>query len=83
MSTATIRELRTSFPKIRARIEREGEVIITDRGKAAFVLRAFTEKPKKTKPPIDYYARLLSYSGGRMATQAEMDALDEANRGDR
>ena len=32
MSTATIRELRTSFPKIRARIEREGEVIITARG---------------------------------------------------
>lgn len=47
MSTATIRELRTSFPKIRTRIEREGEVIITDRGKAAFILRAYTEKPKK------------------------------------
>ena len=50
MSTATIRERRTSFPKIRARIEREGEVIITDRGKAAFVLRAFTAKPKKRSP---------------------------------
>ena len=79
MSTATIRELRTSFPKIRARIEREGEVIITDRGKAAFILRAY----KKMKAQPDYYARLLSYSGGRMATQVEMDALDEANRGDR
>ena len=83
MSTATIRELRTSFPKIRARIEREGEVIITDRGKAAFILRAYTAKSKKMKTQPDYYARLLSYSGGRMATQAEMDALDEANRGDR
>ena len=54
MSTATIRELRTSFPKIRTRIEREGEVIITDRGKAAFVLRAYTEKPKKRKAQPDY-----------------------------
>ena len=35
------------------------------------------------KAQPDYYARLLSYSGGRMATQVEMDALDEANRGDR
>lgn len=83
MSTATIRELRTSFPKIRARIEREGEVVITDRGKAAYVLRAYSERPKKAKAQPDYYARLLGYSGGRIATQAEMDALDEANRGDR
>ena len=83
MSTATIRELRTSFPKIRARLDREGEVIITDRGKAAFVLRPYTERPKKAKPQPDYYARMMSYSRGRMATQAEIDALDDANRGDR
>ncbi len=82
MSTATIRELRTSFPKIRARIEREGEVIITDRGKAAFILRAYPERPKKPQPQPDYYARLLSYSRGRMATQAEIDALTDANKGD-
>ena len=82
MSTATIRELRTSFPKIRDRIEREGEVIITDRGKAAFVLRAYAEKPKNSQPPIDYYARLLSYMPKPMS-DAAMKALDEANRGDR
>jgi antitoxin (DNA-binding transcriptional repressor) of toxin-antitoxin stability system len=80
MSTATIRELRTSFPKIRARIEREGEVIITDRGKAAFVLRAFTAKPKKTKPPIDYYARLLSYMPKPISAEAERRL--EADRDD-
>ncbi|MEY2880472.1 MAG: hypothetical protein RLZZ15_2852 [Verrucomicrobiota bacterium] len=82
MSTATIRELRTSFPKIRARIAREGEVIITDRGRAAFVLSTYTERPKKTKPQPDYYARLLSYMPKPMS-KAAMDALDEANRGDR
>ena len=71
MSTATFRELRTSFPKIRTRIEREGEVIITDRGKAAFVLRAYTEPPKKPAPPIDYYARLLTYMPQPISADAE------------
>ena len=81
MSTATIRELRTSFPKIRTRIEREGEVIITDRGKAAFVLRAYTEQPKKPTPPIDYYARLLTYMPQPISADAER-RLD-ADRDDR
>ena len=81
MSTATIRELRTSFPKIRTRIEREGEVIITDRGKAAFVLRAYTEQPKKSAPPIDYYARLLTYMPQPISADAER-RLD-ADRDDR
>ena len=81
MSTATIRELRTSFPKIRTRIEREGEVIITDRGKAAFVLRAYTEQPKKPAPPIDDYARLLTYMPQPISADAER-RLD-ADRDDR
>ena len=81
MSTATIRELRTSFPKIRTRIEREGEVIITDRGKAAFVLRAYTEQPKKPAPPIDYSARLLTYMPQPISADAER-RLD-ADRDDR
>ena len=81
MSTATIRELRTSFPKIRARIEREGEVIITDRGKAAFILRAYTEKPKKMKAQPDYYARLLSYMPKPISAEAERRL--EADRDDR
>ncbi len=81
MSTATIRELRTSFPKIRARIEREGEVIITDRGKAAFVLRAYRERPKKPKPPIDYYARLLGYMPKPISAEAERRL--EVDRDDR
>lgn len=81
LSTATIRELRTSFPKIRARIEREGEVIITDRGKAAFVLRAYAEPPKRAKSQPDYYARLMSYMPIPMSAEAE-HRLD-ADRDDR
>ncbi len=81
MSTATIRELRTSFPKIRARIEREGEVIITDRGKAAYILRPYAGKPKKAQPKIDYYARLLSYMPKPISAEAERRL--EADRDDR
>jgi len=47
MSTASIRELRTSFAKIRARLDREGHVISTGRGKSAFFcdcLRPFVAK---------------------------------------
>ncbi|MSU50155.1 MAG: hypothetical protein EXS37_13905 [Opitutus sp.] len=81
MSTATIRELRTSFPKIRTRIAREGEVIITDRGKAAFVLRAYTERPKQPKPQPDYYARLTSYMPKPIS--AETERRLDADRDDR
>jgi antitoxin (DNA-binding transcriptional repressor) of toxin-antitoxin stability system len=49
MSIATIRELRTSFPKVRARVQRDGQVIITDRGKAAFLLTAYQAPAKKRK----------------------------------
>jgi len=81
MSTATIRELRTSFPKIRARFDREGQVIITDRGKPAFLLTAYQDPPKKKRPRIDYYARLLSYMPKPMSAAGER-ALD-ADRDDR
>ena len=53
MSTATIRELRTSFPKIRTRIEREGEVIITSLEQAfeALMGRAGTHITMQTPKP--------------------------------
>ncbi len=81
MSTATLRELRTSFPKVRTRVARDGEVIITDRGKAAFVLRAYSKRSKIAKPLPDYYARLLSYMPQPISAEAER-RLD-ADRDDR
>ena len=81
MSTASIRELRTSFPKNRARLDREGQVIITDRGKAAFLLTTYQAPKKPRRPRIDYYARLLSYMPKPMSAAA-MRAMD-ADRDDR
>ncbi len=81
MSTATIRELRTSFPKVRARVQRDGQLIITDRGKAAFLLTAYQAPAKKRKSPPDYYARLLGYMPEPISPGAER-AL-EADRDDR
>ena len=45
MATATIRDLRTQFPRLKELIAREGEVIVTDHGRPAFVLRSY-EAPR-------------------------------------
>ena len=81
MTTATVRQLRTEFPKIRAALHRNGEVVITERGKESYVLRPY-ETPKKKKPgKIDYYARLLSYMPKPIS--AEASRAMNADRDDR
>ncbi len=57
-NTATIRELRTDFRSVKRRIEEHGEVVITDRGQPAYVIKALPA-PRKTITSLpDYYARL-------------------------
>jgi hypothetical protein len=81
MTTASVRQLRTEFPKVRKAILREGEVVVTERGQAAYVIRPYT-KPKKAKPKkIDYYARLLSYMPKPIS--AETERYLDADRDDR
>ena len=83
MAKATIRQLRTEFPKVRAMIEREGEVVVTERGQAAYVLRPY-QAPKKKKPksePFDYYARLIKRMPKPISAAASR-AMD-ADRDDR
>ena len=82
MKTATIRDLRTRFPEVRKLLEREGEIVVTDRGKPVVVLKAYVA----TRPPrpstVNYYRRLRR----RMAkplTSAQRRTLDEADRGER
>ena len=61
MKTASIRQLRTEFPKVRAAIAREGEIVVTERGQAAYIIKPYVA-PKKRKAksePFDYYARLI------------------------
>ena len=57
--TATIRELRTDFRSVKRRIEEHGEVVITDHGEPAYVIKPLPASPKKRAPVPDYYARLL------------------------
>jgi antitoxin (DNA-binding transcriptional repressor) of toxin-antitoxin stability system len=80
---ATIRELRTDFRSVKRKVEEHGEVTITDRGEAAYVLRAAPPpKPKKNSPPIDYYKRLLKTQPKPMSAE-ETDKFWEEERGDR
>jgi antitoxin (DNA-binding transcriptional repressor) of toxin-antitoxin stability system len=81
MSTATIRDLRTRFPKVRRLLDQEGEVIVTDHGRPVAVLRAFDE-PRTKGGAVDYYAR-LSQRMPKAISRTSRRALDEADRGGR
>ena len=58
-NTATIRELRIDFRGVKRRIEEHGEVVITDRGEPAYVIKPLPSAPKKIAPLPRYYARLV------------------------
>lgn len=82
MKTASIRQLRTEFPKVRTMIEREGEVVVTERGQAAYVIKPYVAPKKKAPPePFDYHARLLK----RMPKPVSVEASKamESDRDDR
>jgi antitoxin (DNA-binding transcriptional repressor) of toxin-antitoxin stability system len=82
MTTATVRDLRTKFPKLKAIIAREGELVVTDRGRPAYLLLAFTP-PRTAKPPsINYFARLKVHQPHPLSVAASR-ALDEHDRGER
>ncbi len=82
-ATATIRELRNHFPRIRKLIDEEGEVVVTDQGQPRYRLARYVPAGRrKTPAPKDYLARLRRHQP-RSATAAEANALREANRGGR
>ncbi|MBW7897001.1 MAG: type II toxin-antitoxin system Phd/YefM family antitoxin [Opitutaceae bacterium] len=82
MKTATVRQLRTEFSKVRDIIEREGEVVVTERGQAAYIIRSY-QAPKKQaqEVPFDYYARLVKRMPKPISAKAAK-AMD-ADRDDR
>jgi antitoxin (DNA-binding transcriptional repressor) of toxin-antitoxin stability system len=80
--TATIRDLRNHFPKIRKLVESEGEVLLTERGKPRYRLALYTPERPQAPPLIDFWARLYAYQPEPM-TAAQVRELDEENRGDR
>ena len=82
MTTATVRDLRTQFPRIRRLLEEEGEIIVTDHGRPVAVLRPFQAASAQRPEPLDYYARLRQRMP-RPISSAARRSLDEADRGER
>ena len=81
--TATIRELRNNFPKIRKLVEQEGEVVVTDQGTPKYRLTRFTPTTRPaTLAPKDYMVRLRRHQA-RPLSRAAAKALHDANRGER
>lgn len=82
MATASIRDLRTKFPKVRHLIETKGEVIVTERGEPRFLLRPYHAQLSKKPPALDFYRRLVARMP-KMLTEKQSRAIDELNRGER
>ena len=83
MATASVRDLRNHFPKIKKMVETQGEVIVTDKGQPKYKLTLFTRgQPGKTVRAKDYMARLRSYQP-RPLSAAAAKSLHDENRGRR
>jgi antitoxin (DNA-binding transcriptional repressor) of toxin-antitoxin stability system len=81
-ATATIRDLRNNFPRVRKLVETEGEVVVTEQGTPKYRLTRYVSARTKAAPPKDYVARLRRHQP-RPLTAAAARGLDEANRGAR
>jgi len=77
---ATIRELRTDFRSVKRRIEQHGEVVITDRGEPAYVIKSLPAPFGKRAPAPDYYARLLKRQPKALTAEATRRFWDEERR---
>ena len=83
MASATVRDLRNRFPKVRKLVETEGEVLVTERGKTRYRLTLYTPVHEAKEPPAkDYLARMKRHQP-RALRRAAAAALDEDNRGRR
>ncbi len=81
-ATATVRELRNRFPEIRRRLELEGEVLVTERGKPRYRLTLYAPPKQASASAVDYWERLNSYQP-RPLTKARSRKLHDENRGER
>jgi len=82
-ATATVRELRNHFPRVKRLVEEEGEVVVTDQGTPKYRLTRYAPTTRKKAPsPKDYLARLRRHQARPMSAAASR-ALHDANRGER
>lgn len=80
--TASIRDLRNHFPKVRQLVETEGEVLLSEKGRTRYRLLLHSAAPPTPAPPVDYWARLIAHQPKPLTT-AQARSLHEDNRGDR
>ncbi len=78
--TATIRQLRTDFRSVKRRIEQHGEVVITDHGHPAYVIKLLPAPSRKRPSPPDYYARLLKRQPKGLSAAATRQFWEEERR---
>ncbi len=82
-STATVRDLRNRFPRVRRLVESEGEVLVTERGEPRYRLTLYTSRKRASEPRVkDYLARLKRHQPVPLDALAAK-ALTEENRGER
>lgn len=81
-ATASIRDLRNHFPKVRQLVETEGEVLLSENGHTKYRLLLHTEPPAQAVRPVDYWARLTAHQSTPL-TPAQARSLHDDNRGDR
>ena len=80
--TASIRELRTDFRAVKKKIEEHGEIIITDNGEPAYLIKPVQRKREKRAPLPDFYARLVKRQPKPLSAE-ETRQFREEERGDR
>ena len=81
-ATASIRDLRNRFPRVRKIVEAEGEILLTESGKTKYRLVLHTPRPRNAPKPIDYWGRLTAYQPTSLSAEQSQSLQDE-NRGDR
>lgn len=81
MKTASVRQLRTEFPKVLAWVNAGQEVAITRRRKIVANLTPAGDAPKKKPTVPDFRARLQAIYGDKVVPADAMAELLADNRG--
>ena len=80
MKTATVADLRNNFRRISTWIEHGETVQIVKRGKVFAQLIATPPSATREVPKVDFMAQLKEIWGDRMFSDAEVEAMREAER---
>jgi antitoxin (DNA-binding transcriptional repressor) of toxin-antitoxin stability system len=81
MKTASVRELRQSFPRILVWLQAGEEVAITLRRRAVARLVPYRRKPKGKQPMPDIAARLERVFGGKTLPDKAIQSVLDHDRG--